>query len=207
MNSDRFPHSVEVVTTALKGASVFVTGGSLGMREALAQDLYVRGAAKVYAPPPARTVTHPDAVPVTLEVTDPASVAAATAQADDVTALINNAAVVGAGVLDSPGDDVLPRVRDQLLRPPAARPRLSADHRAQQRRPHPQRAALRALLAGPRRLLQRLQGTLWSQTNSLHLGLGPRDISVTGLRRPRCSCRILSATSATSARSGQPLPS
>jgi hypothetical protein len=37
-------------------------------------------------------VTHPDAVPVALEVTDPASVAAAAAQAEDVTVLINDLA-------------------------------------------------------------------------------------------------------------------
>lgn len=36
------------------------------------EGLYVRDAAKVYASAHApRTVTHPDAVPVTLEVTDP----------------------------------------------------------------------------------------------------------------------------------------
>ncbi|KUN94018.1 hypothetical protein AQJ67_37255 [Streptomyces caeruleatus] len=52
----------------------------------------MRGAAKVYATArDPRSVTHPDAVPRALEVTDPASVAAAAAQAQDVTVLINNA--------------------------------------------------------------------------------------------------------------------
>lgn len=48
-------------------------------------------------------MTHPDAVPLALDVTDPASVAAAAKRAQDVTILINNA---GASYLDSPMDDV-----------------------------------------------------------------------------------------------------
>jgi hypothetical protein len=38
------------------------------------------------------TVTHPDAGPPPLEVSDPASVAAAAGQAQDITLLINKAA-------------------------------------------------------------------------------------------------------------------
>ena len=84
--------------TEIKNAVVFVTGGSRGIGKALVGELYARGAAKVYASArDPRTVPHPDAVPVALEVTDPASVAAAAARAQDVTILINNAgAHVGA---------------------------------------------------------------------------------------------------------------
>ncbi|TQJ92553.1 SDR family NAD(P)-dependent oxidoreductase [Streptomyces sp. SLBN-31] len=95
--------------TALKGAKVFVTGGSRGIGTSLVEELYARGASRAYgtARDP-RAVTHPHAVAVALEVTDPGSVSVAAAQAQDVTVLINNAgAAVGASFLDSPVDDVV----------------------------------------------------------------------------------------------------
>ncbi|MGV9241614.1 SDR family NAD(P)-dependent oxidoreductase, partial [Streptomyces nigra] len=94
--------------TAIEGSVALVTGGSRGIGRALVAALYERGAKKVYATArDPRTVTHPDAVPLALEVTDPASVAAAAEQAQDVTLLINNAgASVNANFLDRPVDDV-----------------------------------------------------------------------------------------------------
>src|SRR3954451_23943960 len=94
--------------TAIKDAVVLGTGGSRGIGKALAGEAYARGAGKVYATARApRTVTHADAVPLELEVTDPASVAAAAARAQDVTVLINNAgASVGGSFLDTSVDDV-----------------------------------------------------------------------------------------------------
>jgi NAD(P)-dependent dehydrogenase (short-subunit alcohol dehydrogenase family) len=94
--------------TSLDGAVVLVTGGQRGIGKALVDDLLTRGVAKVYAT--ARTPkpsTDPRVVPLPLEVTDPASIAALAEAAPDVTVLINNA---GAGApdtyLDASTDDL-----------------------------------------------------------------------------------------------------
>jgi len=166
--------------TALKGASVFVTGGSRGIGKAIVQELYARGARKVYATArDPRTVTHPDAVPVALEVTDPASVAAAAAQAEDVTVLINNAgAVVGASFLDSPVDDVRREFETNfygpLLLTRAFAPIIERNGGGHILTMH---SVLSWLALGGS--YSASKAALWSQTNSLRLELEPRGISVT----------------------------
>jgi NAD(P)-dependent dehydrogenase (short-subunit alcohol dehydrogenase family) len=78
--------------TSIKGAVVLVTGGGRGLGAAIVDAAYDRGAAKVYATArDPRTIRHPDAVPLTLEVTDDASAAALAVAAPDVTVLVNNA--------------------------------------------------------------------------------------------------------------------
>jgi NAD(P)-dependent dehydrogenase (short-subunit alcohol dehydrogenase family) len=76
----------------LNGTVALVTGANRGLGRHFAQSLLDRGAAKVYAAArnPA-AVTLDGVVPLRLDVTDPASVAAAAELADDVTLLINNA--------------------------------------------------------------------------------------------------------------------
>src|SRR5688500_15542742 len=94
--------------TTIEGSVALVTGGSRGIGRALVAALYERGAQKVYdtARDP-RTGTHAEAAPLALEVGDPASVAAAAEQAQDVTLLINNAgASVNANFLESSVEDV-----------------------------------------------------------------------------------------------------
>lgn len=85
----------------LKNAVVFVTGANRGLGRAFAEAALAAGAAKVYAA--ARDPAAIDlagVVPVKLDVTAPAQVAAAASQCADVTLLINNAGVSqGAGVL------------------------------------------------------------------------------------------------------------
>ena len=78
----------------IKGSIALVTGANRGLGRHFAAQLLDRGAAKVYAA--ARNpsaVDLPGAVPVRLDITDPASVAEAAAAAPDVTLLINNAGI------------------------------------------------------------------------------------------------------------------
>ena len=168
--------------TAIKNSVVFVTGGSRGIGKALVDELYARGAAKVYATArDPRTVTHPDAVPVALEVTDPASVAAAAAQAQDVTILINNAgAHVGASFLTSPVEDVRQELETNFYGPllvtRAFAPVIERNGGGHILNTH---SVLSWLAINGS--YSASKAALWSQTNSLRLELAPRGISVTGL--------------------------
>ncbi|MCU7822114.1 SDR family oxidoreductase [Kitasatospora sp. DSM 101779] len=168
--------------TAIKGAAVLVTGGSRGIGRALVDALYERGAAKVYATArDPRTVTHPEAVPLALEVTDPASVTAAAARAQDVTVLINNAgAAVNASFLDSPVADVRREFETNfygpLLTARAFVPVIERNGGGHLLNVHSVLSWIG--LAGS---YSASKAALWSQTNSLRLELKPRGINVTGL--------------------------
>jgi len=95
----------------IKNSVAFVTGANRGLGLAFARELLARGAAKVYAGMRnTGGVDLPGIVPVRLDVTDPASVAAAAAQCQDVTLLVNNAGI--ARILDSaldPGVEAMAR--------------------------------------------------------------------------------------------------
>ncbi|MFL6124551.1 SDR family oxidoreductase [Actinophytocola sp.] len=86
----------------INGATALVTGANRGLGRRFAQALLDRGAAKVYAAArDPRTVDLPGVVPVRLDITDPAQVAAAAELAPDVDLLINNAGTgTGATLLD-----------------------------------------------------------------------------------------------------------
>lgn len=78
----------------IKNSVAFVTGANRGLGLAFAKELVARGASKVYAgvrnP---EGVDIPGVIAIRLDVSDPASVAAAVAQAGDVTLLVNNAGI------------------------------------------------------------------------------------------------------------------
>jgi NAD(P)-dependent dehydrogenase (short-subunit alcohol dehydrogenase family) len=78
----------------IPGSTALITGASRGLGRHFALQLVERGAARVYATArnPAR-VDVPGAQVLTLDITDPASVAAAAVTAGDVTLLVNNAGV------------------------------------------------------------------------------------------------------------------
>ncbi|WP_406806385.1 SDR family oxidoreductase [Burkholderia semiarida] len=88
----------------IEGAVVFITGANRGLGLEFAKQALERGARKVYAGArdPA-SVTMPGVVPVKLDVTDPAAVAAAAEAARDVTLLINNAGIARLGSLTDEG--------------------------------------------------------------------------------------------------------
>jgi NAD(P)-dependent dehydrogenase (short-subunit alcohol dehydrogenase family) len=98
----------------LKNTVVFVTGANRGLGRAFAQAALAAGAAKVYAAArDPKSVDLPGVVPVALDVTDPAQVAAAAQQCRDVTLLINNAGISRQGQLLS-GDDGFVAARAEL---------------------------------------------------------------------------------------------
>ncbi|MCX4613476.1 MULTISPECIES: SDR family oxidoreductase [Streptomyces] len=168
--------------TSIEGSVVLVTGGSRGIGRALVQALYERGASKVYATArDPRTVTHPDAVPLALEVSDPASVAAAAERAQDVTVLINNAgASVNANFLDSPVEDVRREFETNFFGPllvtRAFVPIIERNGGGHILNVHSVLSWV-GLLGS----YSASKAAFWSQTNSLRLDLKPRGIEVTGL--------------------------
>jgi NAD(P)-dependent dehydrogenase (short-subunit alcohol dehydrogenase family) len=83
----------------IEGSTALVTGANRGLGRRFAEELLARGAT-VYA-----GARHPDAVdlpgvkPIALDITDPASVAAAAEATGDVNLLINNGLAGGVAAL------------------------------------------------------------------------------------------------------------
>ncbi len=82
-------------------ATVFITGANRGLGLAFAREARNRGAAKIYAGMrSASDFGEPGLIPVTIDVTDRASIAAAAELTADTTLLINNAGT--AALIDGP---------------------------------------------------------------------------------------------------------
>jgi NAD(P)-dependent dehydrogenase (short-subunit alcohol dehydrogenase family) len=91
----------------LAGSTALVTGANRGFGRALAAELLARGATVYAGARNPASVDLPGARPIALDVTDPASIAAAAAAAPDVTLLINNAgAMPGADLLHADLDAI-----------------------------------------------------------------------------------------------------
>jgi NAD(P)-dependent dehydrogenase (short-subunit alcohol dehydrogenase family) len=85
----------------IKGSVAFVTGANRGIGKEIVAHLVKNGAAKVYAAArdPSKIAASDQVVPVMLDVTDAASIAAAAKLAGDVTLLVNNAGVLTFGAI------------------------------------------------------------------------------------------------------------
>lgn len=84
----------------LSNATVLITGANRGIGLAFAKAALARGARKVYAGArDPKSVTLPGVTPLRLDVNSPADVAAAAAEARDVTLVINNAGIAQFGGL------------------------------------------------------------------------------------------------------------
>ena len=92
----------------INNAVAFVTGANRGLGLAFTRALLARGAKKVYAGTRDPSAMAMEGVePIQLDVTKPHEVAAAAAHARDVTLVINNAGIAGAGgFLLSDSEDV-----------------------------------------------------------------------------------------------------
>ncbi|WP_433662661.1 SDR family oxidoreductase [Nocardia sp. CA-128927] len=83
-----------IMTHIIEGSVVLITGANGGLGEEFVAQALARGARKVYATArKPRDWSDPRVVPLVLDVTDPASVAAAAEAATDVTVVLNNAGI------------------------------------------------------------------------------------------------------------------
>ncbi|MGW0561471.1 SDR family oxidoreductase [Streptomyces sp. NPDC003016] len=91
----------------LSTSTVLVTGANRGLGRALAAELLSRGASVYAAARNPEQIDLPDAKPIALDITDPASVAAAAQATGDVTVLINNAGIsTGTNLLTGDLDNI-----------------------------------------------------------------------------------------------------
>lgn len=169
--------------TSLNGAVVLVTGANGGIGTHFVREALARGAAKVYAT--ARTPRQWDdnrIVPLTLDVTDAASIRAALAAAGDVTVLINNAgaSVSTPGILAHTDEEIRRNVETNFLGPlflaRAFAPVLSIKDNAAIIDIHS--ALAWWAVAG---IYSATKAALWSATNSLRLELRPAGVQVLGV--------------------------
>ena len=166
----------------INGAVAVVTGGQRGLGRAFVAELLDRGASKIYATARRPTPSDdPRVVPVTLDVTDPASVASLAELAGDATIVINNAGIGGAGPLLSSGIDEIREVFETNL--------FGAIRVAQAFAPILARNGGGALvdihsalswIAGAG-AYGASKAAFWSATNSLRLELAGQDTTVIGV--------------------------
>ncbi|MDZ7910515.1 MAG: SDR family oxidoreductase [Rhodococcus sp. (in: high G+C Gram-positive bacteria)] len=162
---------------------VLVTGANGGIGTRFVSAALERGAAKVYATARTpRTWDDPRIVPLTLDITDSASIAAAADTASDVTVLINNAGATPptASLLDGTEADLRANFDTNFFGPVllarAFTPILSA-------RPGSALIDIHSVASWLAfgGAYSASKAALWSATNSLRLELAPKGVHVTGV--------------------------
>ena len=169
--------------TSLADRAVLVTGANRGMGREYVRQLLGRGVARVYAAarePRSVDVLDPRVVPLALDVTDPASVAAAVKAAPDVSVLINNAGIARmASVLD-PETTALREQLETNLFGPLAMAAAFADQIAERSGAIVNVSSILAWLpVGASYGVSK--AALWSATDSMRIELSPRGVQVVGV--------------------------
>lgn len=178
---------------SLDGAVVLVTGANGGIGTHFVHQAFARGAAKVYATARSpRTWDDEPIVPLTLDVTDGASIAAAVAAAPDVTVLVNNAGAnpPSASLLEVTEADIRANMETNFFGPVllarAFAPVLAAGSRSVLVDVHS--VASRYGFGG---VYSAAKAALWSATNSLRLEPEPRGVHVTGVHMGNVETRMV----------------
>ncbi|WP_329333107.1 SDR family oxidoreductase [Streptomyces sp. NBC_01352] len=168
---------------SLNGAVVLVTGANGGIGTHFVREALARGAAKVYATARAPRIWDDErVVPLTLDVTDPASIDAAVAAAPDVTMLINNAGATppSASLLDVTEADIRGNMETNFFGPVflarAFAPILTAKPESVLVDVHS--VASWYAFGG---VYSASKAALWSATNALRIDLAPKGVHVTGV--------------------------
>lgn len=170
--------------TSLNGAVVLVTGANGGIGTHFVREALARGAAKVYAS--ARNPRDWDderIVPLTLDITDPASIQAAVETASDVTILINNAGTSPStpGILTHSDEEIRANVETNFLGPlflaRAFAPNLSKNSGNAAIIDIHSALSWYAVIG----IYSATKAALWSATNSLRLELQPAGVQVVGV--------------------------
>ncbi|WP_059021491.1 SDR family oxidoreductase [Mycobacterium sp. M26] len=168
--------------TALHGQAVLVTGANRGMGHEYVTQLLDRGAAKVYAAArDPRTIDHDDprVIPLPLDVTDAASIAAAAEVATDLGVLINNAGIARMTPVLQPDSTALREELETNLFGPLALAATFADRIADHKGAIVNVSSVLAWMPGGSYGVSK--AALWSATNAMRAELTPRGVQVVGV--------------------------
>jgi len=169
--------------TALSGSVALVTGANRGIGREFVEQLLERGASKVYAAardPRSAAHTDPRVVTLALDVTDPASVARAVAQASDVSVLVNNAGIsTPTPVLSSDPSNLRRELEVNLFGPLAVTSAFAAGITEREGVVVNVASALSWLGLGGSYSVSK--AALWSATDSMRFDLAPKGVQVVGV--------------------------